>query len=303
MFCRPNGKSRPPSGRGHGHGRKRRSHKEAVEVSGVLDAPKKSETPLAVPEKRALVEKVGPEVGWPAAHTRESQERNVSVAALEEVMKALERKADERQERVREDLKALERKADERQERVREDLKALGQVVREAVDRVVRRGQEDGAVIAAQRETVDRWKQEAGGVVEELRRLTAGSAAVSDVRGRAEAQVKGTVKKKKLETPVVPVVVPDSHEAEKVYPSEETEGGVPPVEEASADQAEGSANSGEASAACSTGSGPAPPPAYKKPGFLAFLLDVSLISKGWHVPVLSFLCGYLMLLPFTKAKA
>jgi hypothetical protein len=95
------------------------------------------------------------------------------------------------------------------------------------------------------------------------------------------------VKKKKLETPVVPVVVPDSGEAEKVYPSEETKGGVPPVEEAIADQAEGSANSGEASAACSTGSGPAPPPAYKKPAFLAKI---------------SFLCDYLILLPFTKAK-
>jgi hypothetical protein len=57
-----------------------------------------------------------------------------------------------------------------------------------------------------------------------------------------------------------------------VYPSEETKVVVSPVEEASADQAEGSASS-------------------------------SLISKGWHVPVLSFLCGYLMLLPFTKAKS
>jgi hypothetical protein len=222
-------------------------------VSGVLDAPKKSETPLAVPEKRALVEKVGPEVGWPAAHTRESQERNVSVAALEEVMKALERKADERQERVR------------------EDLKALGQVVREAVEMFVRRGQEDGAVIAAQRETVDRWKQEAGAAVEELRQCVSGLTVASDggvLPAAKEKPEKRPAVKKKLETAqAVPEKAPV---AEKVVPGAEAEGVVLAVDDAT-QVAEGSASS-------------------------------SLISKGWHVPVLSFLCGYLMLLPFTKAK-
>jgi hypothetical protein len=194
--------------------------------------------PAVVPDKEAGVRRwVGGIV-----QTGESGGCNDHVAALEELVKRL-------------------RKVDGQQERILADLNSLKQAV-------VSRGQEDGAVIAAQRETVDRWKQVAGGVVEELRQLTVSEAGVSDARGRVEAQSKGTgKKKKKLETPVVPVVVPDSHEAEKVYPSEETKGVVPPVDEA-VQVAEGSANSGEASAACSTGSGPAAA-AYKKPAFLA----------------------------------
>jgi hypothetical protein len=128
---------------------------------------------------------------------------------------------------------------------------AVGAVA-EAVSRVVLRGQKDGAVIAAQREMGDRWKREAASVLKELRQLQAGMATVSDVQGRAEIRLEGTVKKKKL--PPVPVVaaMPDSYKAENVYPSEETKVIVSPVKEASADQAEGSASS-------------------------------SLISKKWHV--------------------
>jgi hypothetical protein len=89
--------------------------------------------------------------------------------------------------------------------------------------------------------------------------LRVGSAAVSDGRGRAEAQPKRTAKKNKLETPVASVVVPDSQEADKECPSEEA------VQVADV----GLASSGEASVVCSTDSGPTAPAAYKKPSFLA----------------------------------
>jgi hypothetical protein len=80
MFVRPNGKSRPPSGSGHGHahGGKRRFHKAAVDASQLSEFPappvpvgedqrptmkKKLELPAVsavVPDKAAVVDKVGP---------------------------------------------------------------------------------------------------------------------------------------------------------------------------------------------------------------------------------------------------
>jgi hypothetical protein len=276
MFVRPNGKSRPPSDGGHGHGRKRRSHKVAPEISGVLDAPfsppaglvqlpmakKKLEMPLAVSEKGDR-------------RANQSRECNDSVAELEEAVKRLERKMDEQRARAREDLKAM----DEQHERVREDLKALearvredvkavGQVVVEAVGRFARRGQEDGAAIAAQREAIDRWKQASTAMVEQLRQGVAGLAVASTDRGRTEAQSrpdKRPAVKKKLEWPLA---APEKGlVVEKVGPEAETEGVVLAVDDAT-QLAEGSASGGEASAILGTDGGPAAA-VYKKPAFLA----------------------------------
>lgn len=252
MFCRPNGKSRPSSDGGHGHRRKRRSQKEAVEVSGAscapipVESPKKSSTPLFVPEKRA--------------HPRELRERNASVAAADEQQKrtsdelrglavavaAFGRKADEQHERIREDVKLL---VSERPQRTSDELKGLEARVREELRAVAGELEQLRLAVAGlavakddlgkadePQSTTKQRKWEAGGVLGERKVALTGMTAVSDVRGRAEVPLKGTVKKKKLETPVVPVVVSDSHEGEKVYPSEETKGGVRPVEEASADQ-------------------------------------------------------------------
>jgi hypothetical protein len=205
----------------------------------------KLETPVAVPEKGPVVEKDERR----AVRARDSRECNDCVAALEEAVKRLERKADEQEARVREDLKALEA-------RVRGELKAVGQAV-------ARRGQEDGAAIAAQRET-------ATVVVEQLRQAVAGLTVVSDDRGRTVAQSrpeKRPAVKKKLETPVA--AADKGQVVEKVGPEAETEGIVFAADDAHV--AEGSAR--EASAILGTDGGLPPPPeyklVYKKPAFLA----------------------------------
>jgi hypothetical protein len=230
-------KPRAPSDGAHGHGRKRRSHKVAPEISGVLDAP------FSQPAGLVQLPTVKKKLETPVTQRREC---NDSVAELNEALKRLERKMDEQQVRAREDLEGLEA-------RVREAVKAVGQVVGEAAGRFARRGQEDGAAIAAQREAIDRWKQASTDIVEQLRQAVAGLTVVSNDRGRTEAQSrpeKRPTVKKKLETPVAA-----------------PEKGL--VVEKESPEAEESVSGGEASAILGTDGGLPPPTEYKKPAFLA----------------------------------
>jgi hypothetical protein len=252
MFIRPNGKSRPPIDGGHGHGRKRRSHKVAPEISGVLDAP------FSQPAGLVQLPTVKKKLETPDGRVTQRRECNDSVAELDEALKRLERKMDEQQVRTRKDLEGLEA-------RLRE---AVGQVVGEAAGKFARRGQEDGAAIAAQREAIDRWKQTSFDMVEQLRQAVAGLTVVSNARGRTEAQSrpeKRPALKKKLETPVA---APDKGlVVEKVDPEAETEGIVFAADDAYV--AEGSVSGGEASAILGMDGGLPPSPVYKKPAFLA----------------------------------
>ena len=248
MFARPNRKSRPPSEGGHGHGRKTRSHKEAVEASQspalpVPVGPEKTPTmkkKLELPPVPAVVPDRDKAAGvhrWVGGvvQTGESGGCNDRVAALEELVKRLDRKFDGQQERTLDSLKRVE------------------QVVGEAVDRIVRRAREDGVAVT--------------GAVEKLRQEVARVTVASDDRPQATSRSeKRPTMKKKLDAPVV--VPAKGPEVEKVVPETqaETERIVAAVD--AAHVAEGPASSAEASATYVTDSGPAQP-VYKKPSFLA----------------------------------
>jgi hypothetical protein len=210
---------------GHGHGRKTRSHKEAVEASQSPALP----VPVA-PEKRPTMKKKLEAPPVPAVVPDRDK-----VAALEELVKRLDRKFDGQQERTLDGLKRVE------------------QIVGEAVDRIVRRAREDGVAVT--------------GAVEQLRQEVARVTVASDDRpqGTSRSEKRPTMKKKLEAPPVVPAKGP---EVEKVVPETQasTERIVAAVD--AAHVAEGPASSGEASATYVTDSGPAQP-VYKKPSFLA----------------------------------
>jgi hypothetical protein len=199
MFSRPNGKSRPPSDGGHGHARKRRSQKEvATDASQLPERPeerpvvkkKKEPRPVlaVVPDKVAEVHR------WAGgiAQTGESGGRDDRVAAVEELVQRLERRADEQQERTLDGLKRLE------------------QVVGEAADRIVRRAREDAVAVT--------------GALEQLRQEVARVTVAGDDRPQATSRSeKRPAPKKKLEAPVV--VPAKGPEVDKVVPETQAETG------------------------------------------------------------------------------
>jgi hypothetical protein len=90
-------------------------------------------------------------------------------------------------------------------------------------------------------------------------------------RDRAEAQLKKTVKKKKLEMSIISImpVILDNREIEKIYFNKKIKEFIPPVKKINADQMIESANSEKMNAIYSTDSKSMARAAYKKSAFLA----------------------------------